>query len=1058
MATRKIGFSIEIDGLNETFNNLSEFKKVVEAIQRDFDNAEFGSDKYKELSEKLATAKDGMAQLRAEQKREQDAIKAARYPIGSYNALNAELVEARKNYKNLSAEELQNAAATKVLVDRIQELDSELKKQDAAIGNFQRNVGNYPQTLMGALGQAVPQLGQLREGITAIGSSSTATGKLLTTAFVAAPIIAGAGAIASQLLDVNAEFGEVQKNLKKSTGLTSEAVTSLTDSLAQLDTRTSLKDLLAIATEGGKAGIQGEKGILAYTAAVDKLAVSLGDDFGGSVDETTSRLIKLSNAFFGTTTNGEELSGNLLSIGNALNVLADSGNASAENLTDFANRVGPLAKSLGLTEGQILGTGAALEELGVNAEIGASAFSNILNQITGNTTKFAQTLGLDVAKFKQQVNTDLFGAFQTVIAKVKELGPENTKTAETLKALGLNSNEVQRAFAALSNGQELLTTRTKQATDALKSQDKVNNEFAASNDTLQGSLDKLGKKFTEIQRSEGIGKLFKTIIDGATMAIDAIDRLLSSKLFDASTFIGPAGNIANIYNIITGKATEAEEEAKLAEENQKKRIDTFFELRKEADEKDITMTQAKTDRLFNIKRKEGADLLEQQFTVNKEVEAAQATANEALTKEQKAAQDKRLADKAAYNERLKTLERELQKDIETLTIAAMRQGKEKEVALENQKFNEFKAIQEKRLKGFEGNDRLRLEAETNKLVEAEREKHEARLLEIEQRNDNLSERLATAQATRIIEIDRQKEEAIQATAGQSEAQIAAQREQYAQQRIERKQQTEQPILDISLEAANGLMQIYLSEAEERVRIAAEAEAAQQQRISETEAQRNESTGLARQILTAQLAQEKEQAKQLKENRIKEERDLASKRKAIAVIQSVINGALAVTAQLAQGNIAGAIAAGVISAVQTAVIVAQPLAEGGMVMPYENINGRITKKPNAQTSAKGDNTLIYAKSGEVVLNADQQARAGGPAFFGALGVPGFPRFSGNFVPQFPNVRREAMQGDNSRLIDAMQAQTAALLGLVVNTNVVFDTQQFAIEQQRKEAILKSVQIQ
>jgi tubulin-specific chaperone A len=412
---------------------------------------------------------------------------------------------------------------------------------------------------------------------------------------------------------VNAEFGELQKNLKKSTGLTSEAVTSLTDSLAQLDTRTSLKDLLGIATQGGKSGIQGgEQGILKFTAAVDKLAVSLGDDFAGPVEETTDKLIKLSNAFFGTTTDGEELSGNLLSIGNALNVLADSGNASAENLTDFANRVGPLAKSLGLTEGQILGTGAALEELGVNAEIGASAFSNILNQITGNTTKFAQTLGLDVAKFKNQVNTDLFGAFQTVIAKVKELGPENTKTAETLKALGLNSNEVQRAFAALSNGQELLVTRTKQATDALKSQDKVNAEFAASNDTLQGSLDKLGKKFTEIQRSEGIGKLFKTIIDGATTALNAIDKLLSSKLFDASTFIGPAGNIANIYNIITGKAADAEAEAKLAEENQKKRIDTFFELRKEADEKDITMTQAKTDRLFSIKRKEGADLLEQQ--------------------------------------------------------------------------------------------------------------------------------------------------------------------------------------------------------------------------------------------------------------------------------------------------------------------------------------------------------------------------------------------------------------------------------------------------------------
>jgi hypothetical protein len=63
-----------------------------------------------------------------------------------------------------------------------------------------------------------------------------------------------------------------------------------------------------------------------------------------------------------------------------------------------------------------------------------------------------------------------------------------------------------------------------------------------------------------------------------------------------------------------------------------------------------------------------------------------------------------------------------------------------------------------------------------------------------------------------------------------------------------------------------------------------------------------------------------------------------------------------------------------------------------------------------------------------------------------------------VPQFPNVRREAMQGDSNRVIDALTAQTQALLGVVVNQRVVFDTQQYDIENERKQAILKSVQIE
>src|SRR5690606_36355643 len=39
-------------------------------------------------------------------------------------------------------------------------------------------------------------------------------------------------------------------------------------------------------------------------------------------------------------------------------------------------------------------------------------------------------------------------------------------------------------------------------------------------------------------------------------------------------------------------------------------------------------------------------------------------------------------------------------------------------------------------------------------------------------------------------------------------------------------------------------------------------------------------------------------------------------------------------------------------------------------------------------SNGDDRLITAKTGEVILNEEQQSRAGGAAFFRAIGVPGF----------------------------------------------------------------------
>jgi hypothetical protein len=49
-----------------------------------------------------------------------------------------------------------------------------------------------------------------------------------------------------------------------------------------------------------------------------------------------------------------------------------------------------------------------------------------------------------------------------------------------------------------------------------------------------------------------------------------------------------------------------------------------------------------------------------------------------------------------------------------------------------------------------------------------------------------------------------------------------------------------------------------------------------------------------------------------------------------------------------------------------------------------------------STSKGDNTLILAKPGEVVLNQDQQLRAGGADFFKSIGVPGFQ--TGGVIPQ------------------------------------------------------------
>jgi hypothetical protein len=64
----------------------------------------------------------------------------------------------------------------------------------------------------------------------------------------------------------------------------------------------------------------------------------------------------------------------------------------------------------------------------------------------------------------------------------------------------------------------------------------------------------------------------------------------------------------------------------------------------------------------------------------------------------------------------------------------------------------------------------------------------------------------------------------------------------------------------------------------------------------------------------------------------------------------------------------------------------PAFNTGAMVP-SGTGGRITGQ-NIKPEAGGDNILAKVKSGEVILNSEQQARAGGSDFFASIGVPGF----------------------------------------------------------------------
>jgi hypothetical protein len=119
----------------------------------------------------------------------------------------------------------------------------------------------------------------------------------------------------SGIVSGNAKLSDSLSDVEKATGLTSSQVADLNGQLSKIDTRTATADLREIAIGLGQIG---EAANAENVAAIDKIVVALGDEFGGGAKEITTTLSVLRNNLQDLKTGnyGEDVG----RIGNALNI------------------------------------------------------------------------------------------------------------------------------------------------------------------------------------------------------------------------------------------------------------------------------------------------------------------------------------------------------------------------------------------------------------------------------------------------------------------------------------------------------------------------------------------------------------------------------------------------------------------------------------------------------------------------------------------------------------------------------------------------------------------
>lgn len=294
-----------------------------------------------------------------------------------------------------------------------------------------------------------------------------------------------------------ATMDEAKANVRKYTGLSKEDVDDLNESLKKMDTSTSREQLNALAGDAGRLGITAKDKILEFVQAADIINVALGDDLG---DGAVANVGKLAMLFEEDRRLG--LKQAMLSTASTINELAQNSSAGAGYLEDFTARVAGVGKMVGLTQPQIMGFAAVLDESMLQDETAATAFSQLISKIYQEPAKFAQYAGKSVKEFSNLLNTDANAAILAFFQNLKAQGGFE-KIAPILEEMNLSGTRATGVLSTIADKLGNVAKMQKLATDAYNDGTSANKEFGTQMETVQAKLDQAENDARDLREELG---------------------------------------------------------------------------------------------------------------------------------------------------------------------------------------------------------------------------------------------------------------------------------------------------------------------------------------------------------------------------------------------------------------------------------------------------------------------------------------------------------------------------------------------------------------------------
>ena len=341
---------------------------------------------------------------------------------------------------------------------------STMKAAEKAMENLHKSANNVTKTATN-VGKSVERIG------------STATRALtipLTTAF---------GYAGKQFMDF--ETGLI--GVKKTTGMVGQELKGFGNEISKMSTQIpiSSKELLGLSEVAGQLGIHGQKDLLAFT----RVMAEMGSATNLAGEEGAASMAKFANIM------GLDVGKNIRNVGDAIVRLGNNYATTENDIMMMSTRLAASGRLVGLTTPNVLGLATAMSSVGINAEAGGSAMSQVLNKLDKAVAEggeklemFADVSGMSAQEFAKQWESDPIVAVEAFMKGLDDSAKSGENMNLILDSLGIKGIREANTVKSLSQNHELLSRAIRDSSNAYANGNDLATEAAEAWDTLRNKL------------------------------------------------------------------------------------------------------------------------------------------------------------------------------------------------------------------------------------------------------------------------------------------------------------------------------------------------------------------------------------------------------------------------------------------------------------------------------------------------------------------------------------------------------------------------------------------